>query len=556
MKEGAVAARVHVGGEVWTVLKPWQHHTLYRASRTANWRDLAANTCENEFKLYLAALQQHLVEILPIQMLPGAKDPIEWHQILAWCSRDQNARYQNYCQWRADGTKFGLPAKMAATLMQIALGLLHDAETLGELASTAKAIEKQQSKLQALHEKSSFLLEHVRRQLSRCLDTSETIPFRQDGLFTHPNLIDIARQRHDAYGQELQAVTSEQQELANERQNTLIKYAPMKNVIDSLANAIAQKEAIIAGNIERLKVLQNEPESLQKKLLMHCDHGNLLLKDCTHVMGRIKNPQIDTNQEIKSARDSKATCEKELPPLRQRLIELKSEMAPINMKLEEIEQKSTDLNIRYAQSLSALKLLSQAIDDYEYHENVAAEKSPSPDIVEAKRKLGFCKSRHVQLQNQLEKERGVVKERRQNINDIMQEIAKSLPSFQWGVFNDETAHCSHPFKMGPIHSTTFKVLEILAGDIACLLDSTGGQSFHPGFLLHDSPREAEMSAAMLWALLGHVVSSESKAIQYIVTTSTEPPEEFQPFVRLVLSSESEDSLLFRRRLDAGQMMLT
>src|SRR5690606_19421566 len=40
LKEGAVAARVHIGGEVWTVLKPWQHQKMYRASRHADWRQL------------------------------------------------------------------------------------------------------------------------------------------------------------------------------------------------------------------------------------------------------------------------------------------------------------------------------------------------------------------------------------------------------------------------------------------------------------------------------------------------------------------------------------
>src|SRR5690606_28043155 len=130
------------------------------------------------------------------------------------------------------------------------------------------------------------------------------------------------------------------------------------------------------------------------------------------------------------------------------------------------------------------------------------------------------------------------------------------PSFQWGVFNDEDKHRNHPFQMGPMHSTTFKVLEILAGDIACLLDSTSVDSFHPGFLLHDSPREAEMSETILWSLLGHVASSESDTFQYIVTTSTEPTAAFMPFERLKLSSDSEDGLLLRSRLGGDQRSLT
>lgn len=37
MPNGAVAALVHVDGEAWTVLKPWQHQKRYRAARGATW---------------------------------------------------------------------------------------------------------------------------------------------------------------------------------------------------------------------------------------------------------------------------------------------------------------------------------------------------------------------------------------------------------------------------------------------------------------------------------------------------------------------------------------
>ncbi|MFG0582952.1 chromosome partitioning protein ParA [Pseudomonas sp. zjy_9] len=555
VKEGAVAARVHVGGETWTVLKPWLHQKHYRASRTADWRQLAANDAENEFTAYQAALRQHLVDILPIQELPTSKQSIEWHQILAWCSRDQNARYHNYYQWRADGVRFSLPAKSPAALMQIVLGLLHDATTLRDLDSAAKAMEDQKSQLQALREEPARLLKHVRRQLTRRLNVSASTPFRQDGLLEHPNLIGIAKQRHDAYQQELRAIETERQGLAADHQAWVERRAPLKSVMDLLANEIEQVEALIAGDIQRVEELQNEASSLQQRLPTRCDAGSRLLKDCSYVIERIEQTQIDRKQRIALHQRSKESLESELPPLRSRLNELKVEMAPIAAQLAAIDRQNTELDSRYAQSLSADQLLSEAIEDYEHYESVASGKSQSTDIEAVERKLEATQRRHEQLQIQLEKERDAVKGRRRVISDSMQAVAKSLPSFRWGVFNDEDKHRNHPFQMGPMHSTTFKVLEILAGDIACLLDSSTAQSFHPGFLLHDSPREAEMSEAILWSLLGHVASSGSDSFQYIVTTSTEPTEAFKPFERLRLSSDSEDGLLLRRRLGADPASL-
>ena len=555
LKEGAAAARVHVGGETWTVLKPWQHQKLYRASRTADWRQLAANDVENEYAAYQAALRLHLVEILPVQKLPGSEQSIEWHQILAWCSRDQNARYQNYYQWRADGAGFSLPAKSPAALMQIVLGLLPDGTTLRELDGTAKKLEQHKSALQALREEPVRLLKHVRRQLIRRLNVSANTPFRQDGLLEHPNLIGIAVQRHEAFQQELLAIDAERQELGAQRQVWMEKRTPLKAGIDMLTNRIQQDEAFAAGDLQEVERLQNEASSLQQLLPTRCDAGSRLLKECDHVMERVNQTQIDRRQRITQHQRSKETLEHELLPLRRRLAELEAEAAPMNEQLKAIDQRDAALTTRHAQSLSADQLLSDAIEDYELYEDIATGKSTSPEIGKLERQLESTQHRHGQLQIQLVKERDAVAGRRQVISATMQSVAKSLPSFHWGVLSDDDKYRNRPFQMGPRHSTTFKVLEILAGDIACLMDSTSPESFHPGFLLHDSPREAEMSESMLWALLGHVASGESDAFQYIVTTSTEPAEAFKRFERLKLSSDSEDGLLLRRRVGAEQRPL-
>jgi len=552
LKDGAVAALVHIGGETWTVLKPWQHQKHYRASRTATWQQLAASEVESDFSGYQEALRRHLVEVLPVQNLPGSKQAIEWHQILAWCSRDQNSRYQSYFQWRAEGVGFTQPAKSPVALMQIVLGLLRDAGTLRDLEKSAKEADELKVKLQDLRGEPERLLKHVRRQLNRRLSTTDAIPFRQDGLYEHPNLIAIARQRHDAYQQEQQAIGTERQRLAKERQSCVEKRAPLKSRIDLVANEVAQHDALIAGDSKRVEELRNEASSLQQSLPTKCDPGNRLLKDCQYVIERVEQTQIDRSQRITQHQRSKESLERDLAGLRGRLNELEDEVKPIDAQLMEIDQLSTELDSRYAQSLSASQLLSDAIDDYDHYESVVSGRTQWTAIADAERKLDATQQRHARLRLKAEEERETTSERRGIISGAMQAVARSLPSFSWGVFNDSGQHRSRPFQMGPMHSTTFGVLEILAGDIACLLDGASEHSFHPGFLLHDSPREAEMSEALFWALLRHVSSQAEASFQYVVTTSTQPDTEFNPFVRLDLASDSDDGLLLRRRIGVHQ----
>lgn len=71
--------------------------------------------------------------------------------------------------------------------------MLHDATTLRDLDSAAKAVETHKARLDQLREEPARLLNHVRRQLANRLEAPINTPFRQEGLIEHPNLIGIAR---------------------------------------------------------------------------------------------------------------------------------------------------------------------------------------------------------------------------------------------------------------------------------------------------------------------------------------------------------------------------
>lgn len=102
------------------------------------------------------------------------------------------------------------------------------------------------------------------------------------------------------------------------------------------------------------------------------------------------------------------------------------------------------------------------------------------------------------------------------------------------------------------------MLEVLLGDIVCLLDSAlSDASNHPGFLVHDCPREADMSERLYREFF--LVASEAAEqlgeggavpFQFIVTTTSPPPEDVhgEPSVVLVLGPGSDEKLLFKREL--------
>jgi hypothetical protein len=552
LKKGAVAALVHIGEQRWTVMKPWQHRQQYRASRIADWQQLASNEVDNEFGLYQAALTETFVNALPIQQLPGSDQAIEWHHILAWCSRDQNARYQSYYQWRATGTGFSLPAKSPTVLLQILLGLVDDGKALQALEAARQAVDVQKSKLKALLEEPALLMTHVRRQLDRRLNTNTSVPFRPTDLFERTNLIDLARQRLSGYSAELEGLSGKLQDIENERQLEIEKRAPLNSAIDLVCNEIRQLEAIMAGNQQELERLINDAQSLQQQLPTRCDPGNRLLRDCDHVVQRVQLIQIDRNRQATEQKRNAEEIEKKLLPLNQRLKELEAAILPIDQKVSSLSQKMEEILHRKVGVIAAKELLQEAIEDYEHYENVIQGKEQTNDIHQAEVRLAELKTTLGHCEVAYENIRSSVSERKQIIGAIMNGISKYLPMFRWGVFNSDDKFINRPFQLGPPQSTTYRVLEILAGDIACLLDSRNEGSLHPGLLIHDSPREAEMSEDMLWTLLNSVPFDDGRFFQYIVTTSTEAIEDYSEAVRLRLDSSSNSKLLFKQPLVAEQ----
>jgi hypothetical protein len=92
----------------------------------------------------------------------------------------------------------------------------------------------------------------------------------------------------------------------------------------------------------------------------------------------------------------------------------------------------------------------------------------------------------------------------------------------------------------------------LAFDLAAMTESIQGRGGFPRFLLHDGPREADMAADIYERLFLFVRRLEEcfeceAGFQYIVTSTTRPPEQFlgDPWRRLTLSGVPAEERLLR-----------
>jgi predicted metal-dependent phosphoesterase TrpH len=108
---------------------------------------------------------------------------------------------------------------------------------------------------------------------------------------------------------------------------------------------------------------------------------------------------------------------------------------------------------------------------------------------------------------------------------------------------------------GERDSAAIATVKLLAFDLAALTASAEGQGTFPRFLMHDGPREADIAPEIyerlfLYARELEKCFSGEPSFQYIVTTTTPPPDAFQkdPWLRLRLAGAPAEERLLRSDL--------
>ena len=126
-----------------------------------------------------------------------------------------------------------------------------------------------------------------------------------------------------------------------------------------------------------------------------------------------------------------------------------------------------------------------------------------------------------------------LKEREQHFNSIFQEILRNVLEPQITAKMESLSdHINIIAKYnGNVRGTTLDIVKLLAFDYAALIAGLEISNGHPGFLVHDSPREADMSEDIYQNLLVFLKQEiEEKCVdgisfQYIITTTAHPPEQ-------------------------------
>jgi hypothetical protein len=533
---GWVLGEVMVGGVPWLVGRPLGHQGFHPfARKNGTLADATgAQPLRGSFEDYESALAEVTLGQLTLRNLSGTNRGLKWDGLLQWLARDQEARFSDLLEWRHKSSDYESPALVDAdkeNLVRIILGLVDGPEQkllrehaeksaehrrlVDDRPSRAYFAERQRLALKDLAKQEvakpddPLLLQAIKTQAKTWRDAAkkaraalreeEKDKKLQDALASGEAQVLLATLAVEEAKRELSQLQgtlySTQQSAEKEQQlNELRDLKPFRGFCSAPLEealregcklaALRQSDNELDRALKQAKTQTERQEVIVKRQRQECSRLAQILKDRTRARDAA-NTALQKFHEDREKKMEKADA----PRLRAEALEaaLQNYQTACD-ELETLEKKLTSLD-------KGKRGLDKQLEQMEaQHNRRILEFSRIYDHF-AKRFLG---------------------------NDVTASIKFSGKAIEPAV----TYH-------GPYDSTALKLAKFLVFDLSALALGVTGSGHHPRFLLHDSPREADLTEAIYEELFRAAVELEAGVkegeapFQYIVTTTQPPPDELK-----------------------------
>ena len=201
--------------------------------------------------------------------------------------------------------------------------------------------------------------------------------------------------------------------------------------------------------------------------------------------------------------------------------------------------------------------LDRVLQAFQHAERLAAGDVQNSKIHQLRERLEKIDSEIHYAKNQLDFYREQSAKKGQELQKLFDELVRRILKADYsGSITTSAVDFTPQIQQGSaIAGAAVESLSFLLMDITSMLAASRGIGHHPGFLVHDSPREADLDIGPYHSLFTEMATltkenggKDSAPFQYIITTTTEPPAELNDLIRLSLAAYPEEMMLFRQRL--------
>lgn len=546
---GWVSAEVMLNGVLWGVLRPLGvgrgHFAVQAALPEQIFERLDKPT---SMKPLLQAIEEQILTREVSQRLPGSPTHDAWRIALAWLTRDQECRFDHVLDWRSADSDSDSPARgMSKGRLQDAMRVL-----IGAIATEEIALQDSMSAKTEAHK--ALLLDVSRRQWS-CertrQDIIQTLGLKLDavpeGKLGIESLQQAARQHLAKVSQVSSGVdVSNLEELRRRYRDAEAQVSELNKKLSGLTSSLQPQQEVLRLLRSELPFSSARIRDAEVPLCPTCEVpiDRALAEGCklSHKvpnLAALKQKHDELKIQISNQQEVVDGVQSAIASLNQQLPSAQAGRDAVRQALSKAEKLNDERSSVWFKSrriLDDIKRLSRDWDDWELAQRQLAQ--TATEIEEGRERLVAFRDRQAMVFDRLSAYFDAV-------------IRISIGPTASGRVTLDGNGVRLVVQLGGERSTAaIESLKIIAFDLAVMCMSIEGGTHLPAFLVHDSPREADLGLSVyhqLFKMVATLEGKDSSPFQYIVTTTTQPPPDFQklPWLRLELHGAPATERLLR-----------
>ncbi|MCL4722938.1 MAG: hypothetical protein KJZ90_01570 [Rhodocyclaceae bacterium] len=559
--DGWVGLELAAGDQEWSVLKPLGRSGDPKAAQGLAIEALfALDRKQNQFSAFSDHLRGTLMANLQAYTPPGSAKPYQWRHLLAWLARDQEARFQSLHDWRSprsgsETPKFEKPKEHALYLVRLVLDIVQEEELRisRALSEAEEELEQLESRIGELRREPEYARNEQERALKQLFGLSS-----EDALSINESDL-------------MSPVVIRRTELHN-------AIASLQNEIDTLDRRIAEKRVWLASYdqqrqrfrdamettdeaIEHAESAEVEDETIRKLRALRgkdCTYGNVPFAECSYVRGRLdKAGKVVDLQQVREDRRVASETQSRLLILEQQHKDHDEIVALLDGLQKKLDRDVADKRakeVQLAERREQLQRLNQHLVQRQLAQDLIDGRAPNTELEQKAVRAAEQKALVEQQSQELARLQASHGMRLQGIGVIYDGLIKSALSDTYsGALRMTKGELQFQIEEAAgLSGEAVETLALVLADVAAMMCSCQGIGHHPRFLMHDSPREADLDRHIYNRYLRTVMAlstenggAEAAPFQYIVTTTSRPPEDLQSAICLQLEAHPQTSMLFR-----------
>lgn len=541
--EGLVGAEVMVNGRLWSVIRPIGNTRKHIARPGVDLGELLSGSAEDtDISVFFTTLN-NLIPGTIDNNIPGDQEWKRWLFALAWLSRDQESRFSGLLDWRHSESNTRSPVRDTSSdertvIIRSFLNIMADQE---------RKVQKERDDLSAqklsLTQNAAYYSRNINGLHEEIIQALGQAPGTDTDALSAKSLLEIAKNKLQSTNEDVVDTT------------IIAALEKKREELEGLVSqqALARKKAedvqgLIDLQTEQIRALKGERANLdaaaiKAKLGPICPVCSVPIEEALAKGCGLSNALPDE----KKIEDEKTNKQNQIVISEQAIITYKNSQTQYNTAIQNLDRQINEVR-RQIQNLESRIVDEQKAQRQKWYATKSIEEKATRLVNYQENKdktdaeLKNLPDREAEFREKLQKLRSQHSQILTRLGELFTYICSAFLGSGDTRLELTGKGIQASVKVG---GTAMETLKVVAFDIAAMLMSVEGKTVLPAFLLHDSPREGDLGISIYHRFFHLPIELEKLGdeplFQYIVTTTSPPPEEFSNTKYIVLKLDGTDA---------------